>query len=107
MTRFGEHRSDPTFGCEIWDMDFELITSKGHWEKKLCNSMLQSISTHETRLSNVEVVVVLSEIEKLNVVSQTSEMKKKVEIRIKGLINKTGEAYNFTASLFLSPLSLD
>ena len=69
--------------------------------------MLQSISTHETRLSDVQVVVALSEIEKFNTVSNTAEMKKKVEIRLKGLVKKTGEPYSFTASLFLSPLSLD
>jgi phage baseplate assembly protein W len=28
MTRFGEHRHDPSFGCEIWDLDFELIVSE-------------------------------------------------------------------------------
>jgi len=100
MTRFGEHRGDPTFGCEIWDLDFELIVSEGTWEKKLCDSMLQSITNHECRLSEVEIFVTLSQIEKLNPVYKSPEMKKKVEIRLKGVIRKTGEPYNYTASLF-------
>lgn len=107
MTRFGELRSDPTFGCEIWDLDFELIISQGTWEKKMCNSVLQSITNHECRLSNVEANVVLSEIEKLNPIFKLPEIKKKVEIRLKGTVKKTGEPFNFSASLFLSPLSLD
>ncbi len=107
MTRFGELRSDSTFGCEIWDLDFELIVSQGTWEKKLCNSILQSITNHEQRISNVEANVALAEIEKLNPAFKLPEIKKKVEIRLKGLIKKTGEPFNFGASLFLSPLSLD
>ena len=106
MTRFGEHRSDPTFGCEIWDLDFELIVSQGLWEKKLCNSVIQSITSHESRLSNVAVTVVLNEIEKFNTIRNYPEIKKKVEIRLKATIKKTGEGFNFTANLFLSPLSI-
>lgn len=107
MTRFGEHRSDPTFGCEIWDLDFELIVSQGFWEKKMRDSILQSVSRHESRLSNIEATVMLSDIERLNAIYKYPEIRKKVEIRLKGFIKKTGEAFNFTAGLFLSPLSLD
>ncbi len=107
MTRFGELRSDPTFGCEIWDLDFELIVSQGSWEKKLCSSILQSVSNHECRLSNLEASVVLAEIERVNPIYNLPEVKKRVEIRLKGIVKKTGEPYNFNASLFLSPLSLD
>jgi phage baseplate assembly protein W len=106
MTRFGEHRSDPTFGCEIWDLDFELIVSQGYWEKKMCNSILQSIVKHESRLSNIDTNVILSDVERLNSIYKHPEIRKKVEIRVKGIIKKTGEAYNFSTSLFLSPLSL-
>lgn len=107
MTRFGEHRSDPTFGCEIWDLDFELIVSQGLWEKKLSGSLLQSITTHEHRLTDVDINVMLTEIEKINAVLKFPEIKKKVEIRLKAVVKKTGEPYNFTANLFLSPLSID
>ncbi|MCW3109211.1 MAG: hypothetical protein JWQ09_3717, partial [Segetibacter sp.] len=46
-------------------------------------------------------------IEKLNPIYKLPEIKKKVEIKLKGLVKKTGEPFNFSASLFLSPLSLD
>lgn len=107
MTRPGEHRSDPTFGCEIWDFDFELIVSHGLWEKKLCKSIQQSIAQHELRLSSIEVVVVLSEVERINAIYKYPEIRKKAEIKLKAIVKKTGEAFNFSASLFLSPLSLD
>jgi phage baseplate assembly protein W len=107
MSRFGELRSDPTFGCQIWDTDFELITIQGIWEKKICDSILQSVIRHEYRLSNIEARVSLVEVEKLNPIYNLPEVKKKVEIRLKGIVKKTGEPYSFTAGMFLSPLSLD
>ncbi len=107
MTRFGEHRSNPTFGCEIWDLDFELIVSASLWEEKLRPSLLKSITTHENRLSNVAITVAITDMEKYNVFKQFTEIKKRVDIHISGLIHKTGQAFNFRTNLFLSPLSVD
>ncbi|MEO6328776.1 MAG: GPW/gp25 family protein [Ginsengibacter sp.] len=107
MTRFGEHRSDPTFGCEIWDLDFELIISETLWEEKLRKSLLKSITTHERRLSNIELAVSITNIEKHNLLKQFTEIKKRVDIRLNGIIHKTGEDFIFNTNLFLSPLSVD
>lgn len=107
MTKFGEHRSDPSFGCEIWDLDFELIVSENLWEEKLRQSLLKSITTYERRLSDVQLTVAISEIEKFHFFKKYAEIKKRVDIQLTGVMDKTGEAFNFTNSLFLSPLSID
>lgn len=107
MSRFGEHRSDPAFGCEIWDLDFELIVSARLWEEKLKQSLLKSITTYEQRLSGVEIIVAITDIEKYNVLRQYTDMKKRVDIQLSGLIKKTGEPFTFHTNLFLSPLSVD
>ena len=107
MTRFGEHRSDPTFGCEIWDLDFELIISERLWEEKLRKSLLKSITTHEPRLTDIELIVAITDMEKHNLLKQFTEIKKRVDIRLTGIIHKTGEGYSFNTNLFLSPLSVD
>ena len=107
MTRFGEHRSDPSFGCEIWDLDFELIVSAGLWEEKLRKSLLKSVNQHEQRLARPEITVVITDIEKYNTVKQYTEIKKRVDIHISGTIQSTGEPFNFHTNMFLSPLSMD
>ncbi len=107
MTRFGEHRSDPTFGCEIWDLDFELIVSQGYWERQMCKSIQQSIAQHESRLSDIDITVVLSDIERTNAIYKHPEIRKKAEIKLKAVLKRTGESFHFSANLFLSPLSLD
>lgn len=106
-TKFGEHRSDPTFGCEIWDLDFELIVSARLWEEKLRQSLLKSITSHEHRLTNIEINATISDIEKFNVLKQFTEIKKRVDIHITGQMKKTGEMFVFHTALFLSPLSVD
>lgn len=107
LTKFGEHRSDPAFGCEVWDLDFELIVSARSWEEKLRQSLMKSITTHEYRLSNVEITVAISDMEKYNTLKQFVELRKRVDIHINGLIKKTNEPFKFHTNLFLSPLSAD
>lgn len=106
-TKFGEHRSDLTFGCEIWDLDFELIVSARLWEEKLRQSLIRSITSHEHRLTNVEIGVAITDMEKFNILKQFTEIKKRVDIQVSGVITKTGEPFTFHTNLFLSPLSVD
>ena len=107
MTRFGEHRHDPSFGCEIWDLDFELIVSENKWEEKLRQSLLKSITTHEHRLSDIQLSVAITEIEKFHLFKKYTEIKKRVDISLTGVLHKTGEAFKFSNSLYLSPLCVD
>lgn len=107
LTRFGEHRSDSGFGCEIWDLDFELIVSAAMWEEKLRQSLLKSVISHEHRLSNTVINIAISDTERFNVLKQFPEIRKRVDIHISGVIHKTGESFNFKTNMFLSPLSLD
>ena len=107
MTKFGEHRSNATFGCEIWDLDFEIIISEKLWEEKLRQSLLKSITSHESRLSEVRLNVEITEIEKYSTFRKFTEIKKRVTIKLSGNILKTGESFTFSTNLFLSPLSVD
>ena len=105
FTRFGEHRHNVNFGCEIWDLDFELIVSETTWEEKFRQSLLKSITEYERRLYQVEVEIKMTEVEKSFTIRNVTEIKKKVDISIRAKINITGEKYFFNTALFLSPLS--
>ncbi len=107
LTRFGEQRSDPTFGCEIWDVDFELIVSPNIWEEKLRQSLLRSVTAHEHRLTKIEVGVTIRDMERTNFFKKFKEMKKRVDIRIDAVVVKTGEPFKFHTNMFLSPMSID
>lgn len=104
-TRYGEHRYRPDFGCEIWDLDFELIVSESMWEEKLRQSLLRSITKYEQRIYNVQIDVKINEVNKFYPLRNITEIKKQVEIMVKGTVQQTGENYFFSTSLYLSPLS--
>lgn len=106
VTHYGEHRFDPTYGCQVWDMDFELIVSASIWEEKLRLSILQSLEKHERRIGKVQIEVLVSEANFSHYSMSTKQVKKQVDIIVKGIILKTGEAYNFESKLYLSPLSV-
>ena|ERR1700744_117052 len=105
FTRFGEHRHMPDFGCEIWDLDFELIISESLWEEKLRQSLLRSVTKFERRLYGIQVEIHIKEVNKFYPLRNISEIKKQVEIVISGKVQKTGENYRFSTLLYLSPLS--
>ncbi|KRT15184.1 hypothetical protein ASU31_16050 [Pedobacter ginsenosidimutans] len=105
FTRFEEHRFHNDFGCEIWDLDFELIVSESIWEEKFRKSLLKSITDYEFRIYNTEVEVRITEVENVYPLRKITEIKKKVDISVRALIKTTGEKYFFSTALFLSPLS--
>src|SRR5690606_23556706 len=105
-TRFSEHKYDPSFGCEIWEVDFELIVSQNSWEEKLRKSLVHSIALHEHRLAQVDIAVKISEILHQHYSKKSYQIKKQVDVAITGIMKKTGEPYQFKTKLFLSPLSL-
>lgn len=104
FTQYGEHRHNRGFGCEIWDLDFELIISERIWEEKFRQSLLRSVTNYEPRLYDVYAEIRMSEVEKLFSGKNVSEVKKKVDIFVGGLMTVTGEKYLFNTALFLSPL---
>ncbi|GGI27605.1 GPW/gp25 family protein [Pedobacter mendelii] len=105
FTRYGEHRHNSNFGCEIWELDFELIVSESLWEEKFRRSLLKSISAYESRIDRVDVEIHITEVENVYPLRRITEIKKKVDISVRGIIKTTGEKYFFNIALFLSPLS--
>ena len=101
----GEHRYNPTFGCEIWDMDFDLIMSLRLWEEKLRLSLQNAISENERRIENADIDVKITEVEKKFNGNEFVSIKRRVDVYVKAIIVETGETYRFHTDLFLSPVS--
>ncbi|WMJ71894.1 GPW/gp25 family protein [Cytophagaceae bacterium ABcell3] len=101
----GEHRHNPSFGCEIWEMDFDLIMNLRTWEEKLRKSLLNAISENEKKLEHVEVEVKVSEVEKKFIKDKYAAIKRQVDIFVYAVLVETGEKYHFHTQLYLSPIS--
>jgi phage baseplate assembly protein W len=106
-SRFNEHRFDPTYGCELWDRDFELIANRLVWQEQIGISITRSLVQHEARLEAIKVDTEVTEEPYQNPVTKLRIVKKRLNVTIKGKITQTGEDFHFSTQLFMSPISID
>lgn len=106
-TKLGECRYDYSYGCELWDLDFELITNENKWTENVSKSLENSIKNHEKRLYQTNIEVTISEQELPRNSNNVVRVKKKLDILVKGIITETREDFHYKQSLFLSPISID
>jgi hypothetical protein len=106
-SKYNEHRFDDTYGCEIWDMDFELILVENVWKERINKSLLQSLKKHELRLEGIETTIDVKEEEFVHKTTGIKGVRKKITVYVNGKVKETGQQYNFSTNLFLSPISFD
>lgn len=101
----GEHKFDNKWGCRIWDLDFEIITSKNKWESRCTDFVTQMVIDYEPRLKNIDVTVRIGDVTRTDGVFNTPIIKKKVSIYINATMRSTGEKCCFYYKLYLGPIS--
>jgi len=102
-TGFKELRFDHSYGCSIWEQDFEILASI-KWKDSLSSSLVETIRKHEERLKDVKVRIDIEEYRFLN--PEGIRIKKKLIIRIEGFTVRTNEKFEFTEQFFIAPFSL-
>ena len=102
-TYFGESRYEPDFGCQMWEQDFEAMTTM-RWKDNVQRSIEASIHEYEPRLARARVDVSVSDFE-LKSVQQ--RIRKRLEVKVSAALHRTDEPFQFQASLFVAPLSVD
>jgi phage baseplate assembly protein W len=102
VTHFGEFKDDESFGCQIWEHDFENISNSQKFKEELQKSILQSITAYETRLTDIRLEI---QIEQVEVLLQNRRIKIRIGIKIIGTIRKTNESFVHIESFFIGPLS--
>lgn len=104
LSHNGEVIGREDFGSMIWDLEFNQLVKISDWEEGVRNSLINTISKYEKRLRNVNVDVTLLEIEEENV-NKMSHIRRKAQIVVTGTMDRTNEKFNFSTSLYISPLS--
>jgi len=103
----GEHGFNEDFGCKIWDMDFERVISKSKWEEDFTAHIKEAVKENEKRLNDVRVKIIMKDVQWEDGISQTTAIRKKVDVIILGRVEETGQNCGFKYSLFMGPLSAD
>ena len=102
-TTFGECKFDETYGCELWDSDFDLLKSDNELKAFVAQSLKNSIAQHEKRITTQDIEVTITEQDLGNL--EKKRIKKKVLVSIKAIVLETNRPYTFKNSFFVSPLS--
>ena len=101
---FGEYAFDESFGCCIWDVDFDNLSSSTKIKEIIRKSLLDSLKNHEKRLDKIRVEVNVKQ-EEINEIKNSTIIKKKINLRVKAKIRKTNEDFLYNEFFFIGPLS--
>jgi phage baseplate assembly protein W len=102
-TSFGGFPADETFGCGIWDHDFDNVTGALKLKELFRQSLLQSITEQEPRLGNVRVEVLLKQEEQGG--ENDHKVKKRIDVTVTGVLQSTNERFSYRDRFFVGPLS--
>ncbi len=103
-THFGEFTYDHDFGCTIWEIDFDNLTSNNKLRYTIADSITESLSKHEKRLKNISITVNIVQDEFRNT-KNYNRVKKRVDIKIKATIKQTNENFSCLERFFIAPLA--
>ncbi|MDC1161810.1 GPW/gp25 family protein [Tenacibaculum sp.] len=103
-TCFGECSFDESFGCSIWEIDFDNLSSTNRIKEAIIKSLLESLKKHEKRLSKIAIEVDIKQ-EELSGLAKNTIVKKKVVIKLKARIEKTNENFSYQEYFYIGPLS--
>jgi len=101
---FGECTFDDSFGCSIWDIDFDNLSSTNKIKSIIIDSLTNSLKKHESRIHKLDINALIKQ-EEIAVLDNSNVVKKKVTISIKGKIRKTNEDFHYTEYFYIGPLS--
>lgn len=101
---FGECSFDESYGCTIWDIDFDNLSSSNKVKEMIRESLIESLKKHEKRLSKIVIEVNIKQ-EEIPSLKNGITVKKKVTLQIKGKIKKTDEDFHYNEYFYIGPLS--
>lgn len=101
---FGDFPADESFGCSIWDNDFDSVSSGRRLNEFIRQSILESIRIHEKRLGNIRVELFVCQEELVERMSG-HHVKKRMDITVTGVVQFTNENFYYKDSFLVGPLS--
>lgn len=102
-THYGELRSDRSFGCKIWDLEFDHTSSHTHWIDHLSESMEAAIRQHERRLKNPRITVQIQPLEH-RIEPLPADYQRLVTVTVNAILRETEEPFRFSTRLHLGQL---
>lgn len=104
-TSFGECKFNETFGCVIWETDFDLLMNENTFKDIISKNLKQGIRLHERRITVNEIKVKVSETR--TTIGYKITIKKRVDIVLNAIVKSTNRSFDFNAFFYVGPLSFN
>lgn len=104
-TQLEENNQDFTYGSQFWDHDYDIHMTNAIRREIVMTSLKKQLQKYEKRLLKpiVEVTVVQKEYK----LGNNLQLRRRIEIVVKGNLLRTNEPYRFQTSFFIGPMLFD
>lgn len=110
MTRLGQHRFNPNYGCEMWNYEFVIEgVDDQSWKSEMEERLEQTISKFEPRISDkLRLSIKVSE-DKTKLDNGIENITKELKITVSNIkLKHTDEQLSdFESTVVFSPITLD
>lgn len=100
----GECTFDESFGCSVWLIDFDNLTSANRLNSLIQESLTEALRKNELRIGNIRVGVKMKQ-EELFGMKDSNRIKKRVDIKVNAKVVKTNEIFSYVEYFYIGPLS--
>ena len=104
-TQLEENNQDYTYGAQFWDHDYDIHMTNAVRREMVLATLKKQLQKYEKRLSNpvIEVNVIQKEYKLAN----NLQLRRRIEIVVKGYLLRTNEPFRFQTSFFIGPMLFD
>lgn len=94
LTSFGEYRPDDSFGCGLWEREFDMSLDLKKVRQAIRSDLVAAIDKFEPRLMDVQVDISFF---------GRRSFSRKVSLTVSGKLTATAEAFEHCEMLFICP----
>lgn len=104
-TQLEENNQDYNYGSQFWDHDYDIHMTNAIRREMILNTLKNQLLKYEKRLSKpfVEVNVIQKEYRLAN----NTQLRRRVEIVVKGQLSRSNEPFRFQTGFFIGPMLFD
>lgn len=104
-TSIEENKQNLDYGSSFWDNDYDIHLTNDSRKQIILDNVKKQINLFEKRIINVVVdVSVKQAVFNGNI---NPELKRRIEITVKGNLARSNESYIFQTGFFIGPLTFD
>lgn len=104
-TQLEENNQDYTYGSQFWDHDYDIHMTNASRREIVITSLKKQLQQYEKRL--LKPVIEVNVIQKEYKLSDNLQLRRRIEIVVKGSLLRTNEPFLFKTGFFIGPLLFD